>query len=96
MLRDWKGNCYIWDMESILNFRLYLTEFSILNTNADGGHHYLITNFEYKGKTRRLNIFFLNKYDEDKLFEVSSLTVEGELREDGNEDILLSNAIIVN
>ena len=95
LLRDWDGNCYIWDMKIISGYRLSITEFKILSNGADGGHYYLATDFLHEDKIRRVSVLFRSKEDENKLSQISSLIVEGELKEDSNGDVLLSDAVII-
>ena len=82
-------------MVSLRNYKLHLKQYSILSNGADGGHKYIVGEIIYKGQPRRISIFFTSKNDEKKLVQNSSIDVEGDFKDDGNEDLLLSNSRLI-
>ena len=77
-------------------FTIYLTNYLIGNTEADGGHRYLTTNIEYKGQRRDLTAFFVNKEDEEYIEFNRPIILKGDLLdEDVHQALLLLNAEIV-
>lgn len=66
-----------------------LTEFQILSNGADGGHHYVMTDVEIKKVKRKLVVLFSNKTDEQKLMHLSTITVTGNLIDEGPDQSLL-------
>lgn len=72
-----------------------LDKYKVQSTGADGGRHYILTEIEYKGKTRKLLATFLNKSDEKSLKENMQIKIKGELLDEGeNLDLLLMNTTI--
>lgn len=70
-------------------FEVELTDFVVLSNGADGGHHYVSTEIEYQGTIRKLEAFFLDKSDERKLSGQKSLSVVGDLIDQGKEQSLI-------
>lgn len=68
---------------------LKLTNFKVLSTGTDGGHHYISTKIEYKGLTRPIIALFKNKSDETKLTEILEITVKGNLVDEGLQHSLM-------
>lgn len=63
--------------------RFEINDFKILSTGADGGHYYLSTIVEFKGRKRNLTVIFKNKSDEKQLKQLDSLKVKGDLQDEG-------------
>jgi hypothetical protein len=77
-------------------FTIYLLNFRVLKTEADGGHRYLSTMVDYKGNYRELTAFFAHKEDEDKIDETIPVILKGDLLDDNhNHPLLLLNTEIV-
>ena len=77
-------------------FEIEINNYKIQSTGTDGGHHYILAEIEYKGKSRRLLVTFLDKLDEMKLKENMLLKLKGELLDEGeNLDLLLLNTTIL-
>ena len=77
-------------------FTIYLLNFRVLETEADGGHRYISTMVEYKGDYRELTAFFAHKEDEHKINETIPVILKGDLLDDNhNHALLLLNAEIV-
>jgi hypothetical protein len=72
-----------------------LTKFRILETGADGGHSYVTSDIVYKGQTRKIVVFFADKSDERKLKEKTEITVEGDLIEEKDQSLNLSNSRLI-
>jgi len=68
---------------------LKLTNYKVLSTGADGGHHYISTEIEYNGATRHITALFKNKSDEKKLSEKLEITVRGNLLDEGLQHSLM-------
>jgi len=68
--------------------RFTITDFKINSTGHDGGHHYVMSDIEYKSESRRLVIFFKEKSDERRLSKMSELIVEGHLLDQGPKQSL--------
>lgn len=78
------------------SFTIYLQDFRILHTDADGGHRYISTNIEYDGGRRPLTAFFADRDDEERIDETIPVILKGNLlAEEGNQPLLLMNASIV-
>jgi hypothetical protein len=78
------------------SFTIYLKDFRILHTDADGGHRYISTHIEYDGDQRPLTAFFAEKEDEDRIDETIPVILKGHLlAEDEAHPLLLLNASIV-
>jgi hypothetical protein len=76
-------------------FKIELDKYKVQSTGADGGHHYILAEIEYKGKTRRLLATFLDKSDEKSLKENMQIKIKGELLDEGeNLDLFLLNTTI--
>ncbi len=76
-------------------FEIELNNYKVQSTGADGGHHYVLAEVEYKGIPRRLLATFLDKSDEKKLKENIRIKIKGELVDEGkNLDLLLLNTTI--
>ena len=77
-------------------FTIYLDNFLIKATGADGGHRYITTTIDYKGEQRELKVFFAKKEDEEKADETIPIIISGELLDENNhQSLLLLNAGIV-
>lgn len=77
--------------------RYKLTNFKILSTGADGGHHYISTEINHSGQTRKMTILFKNKSDELLLSGKTELTVKGNLIDDDLQNsLMLLEAELVN
>ncbi|MNJ98106.1 hypothetical protein D3C87_158690 [compost metagenome] len=74
---------------------LKISDFEIFSNGVDGGHKYIVAQVEFNNEIRRISIIFQNKSDESRLNILNSLTVKGELINDGNEDLLMTQAIIL-
>lgn len=78
------------------SFTIYLKDFRILHTDADGGHRYISTNIEYDGGHRPLTAFFADRDDEERIDETIPVIIKGDLLADeGDQPLLLLNASIV-
>lgn len=74
-----------------------LEKYKVQSTGADGGHQYIVTKVEYKGKIRKLIILFANKSDEKKLKEKLRIRVKGQIQDDGGSyDLIMNKATIEN
>ncbi|WP_458626479.1 hypothetical protein [Winogradskyella sp. PC D3.3] len=74
---------------------LIIDEYVIKSTGADGGHKYISTEINLKGKIKKLTILFADKSDEKKLKNYEQLRVEGELQDNGEEyDLIMNNATL--
>jgi hypothetical protein len=62
-----------------------ISDFKILSTGVDGGHHYLSTIVYYKGSKRNMTVIFKNKSDEKRLEQLNSLKVKGHLQDEGSQ-----------
>ncbi|HEY1115847.1 MAG TPA: hypothetical protein VGE66_19930 [Chitinophagaceae bacterium] len=78
------------------SFTIYLKDFQILYTDADGGHRYISTSIDYNGGRRALTAFFADREDEERIDETIPVILKGNLlAEDGEHTLLLMNASIV-
>ena len=68
-----------------------LKKYNIQSTGANGGHNYLKTEIEYKGKIRKLVVLFANKTDEQNLKENTQIRIKGQLQDDGEKYDLVMN-----
>lgn len=74
-----------------------LTNFKVLSTGADGGHHYVSSEIEYAGATRKITVLFKNKSDEKLLMDKTEITVIGNLIDEGiQQSLMLLEAEIIN
>lgn len=74
-----------------------LTDYKIQSTGSDGGHHYLITKIEHKGKIRNMIVYFKDKSDERKVLHMNKVNLRGEIVDEGTEQYLsLINAELLN
>ncbi|MCK7590750.1 hypothetical protein M0G43_09205 [Subsaxibacter sp. CAU 1640] len=84
--------------EQILNpmlTELIIDKYVVKSTGADGGHKYISTEINLKGKTKKLTILFADKSDEKKLKENEQIRVKGELQDNTEEyDLIMSNATL--
>jgi hypothetical protein len=73
-----------------------ISDFKILSTGVDGGHHFLSTIVDFKGRKRSMTVIFKNKSDEKRLEQLKSLKVKGLLQDDGSQFslILLDSELI--
>ena len=72
-----------------------LEKYKVQSTGADGGHQYILTEVEYKGKTRKLVVLFADKSDEKQLKEKLRIRVKGQIQDDGeNYDLTMNKATI--
>ena len=62
-----------------------ISDFKILSTGVDGGHHYLSTIIDFKGSKRNMTVIFKNKNDEKRLEQLKSLKVKGHLQDEGSQ-----------
>ena len=77
-------------------FTIYLDDFRINQTEADGGHRFLTTTVDYKGDQRELKVFFAQKEDEEKIDETIPVILNGDLLDEHyHQPLLLLNAQIV-
>lgn len=90
-----KGELLYLRMESNTELKLYLEEFNVHHINADGSHKYITSNITCEGKSRKVTIFFKHKYDEEKLDTLETIYFTGILKDDGNEDLLLRDAVLL-
>jgi len=73
-----------------------VVDFIVLSTGVDGGHRYIETRLIYRGKQRRLTVFFASKLDEAKLEKGKPLKVSGTIQDDGDQfGLLLLEAVLV-
>lgn len=78
------------------SFTIYLKDFRILHTDADGGHRYISTTIDYGGGRRDLTAFFADREDEERIDETIPVILKGNLlAENGEHTLLLLNASIV-
>lgn len=78
------------------SFTIYLKDFRILYTDADGGHRYISTTIDYDGGRRNLTAFFADRDDEERIDETIPVILKGNLlSENGEHTLLLLNASIV-
>jgi hypothetical protein len=68
---------------------LKLTNYKVLSTGADGGHHYISTEIEHNGVTRQITALFKNKADEKRLSDKLEITVRGNLIDEGLQQSLM-------
>ncbi|SNC74684.1 hypothetical protein SAMN06265337_2494 [Hymenobacter gelipurpurascens] len=68
-----------------------LPDFTLLSTGTDGGHYYLYTLITHQGQLRKLVVFFATKEDEQKIQKATSVTVEGNLQDEGPQHSLHLN-----
>jgi hypothetical protein len=72
-----------------------LEKYKVQSTGADGGHQYILTEVEYKGKTRKLVVLFADKSDEKQLKEKLRIRIKGQIQDDGeNYDLTMNKATI--
>ena len=72
-----------------------LEKYKVQSTGADGGHQYILTEVEYKGKTRKLVVLFADKSDEKQLKEKLRIRVKGQIQDDGeNYDLIMNKTTI--
>ena len=62
-----------------------ISDFKILSTGVDGGHHYLSTIVDFKGSKRNMTVILKNKSDEKQLLQLKSLKVKGHLQDEGSQ-----------
>lgn len=62
-----------------------ISDFKILSTGVDGGHHYLSTIVDFKGSKRNLTVILKNKSDEKRLEQLKSIKVKGLLQDEGSQ-----------
>ena len=76
-------------------FEIQLNNYKVQSTGADGGHHYILAQIEYKGISRRLLATFLEKSDEKKLKENIPIKIKGKIVDEGKKfDLILMNSTI--
>jgi hypothetical protein len=81
---EWK-----WEMfDKLSDFKIEITDYEILTTGADGGHIYLTTEINYKGKLRTLVIYFADKSDEEKVRTKDKFKLSGRLLDEGEKQSL--------
>jgi hypothetical protein len=68
---------------------LKLTNYKVLSTGVDGGHHYISTEIEHNGVIRQITALFRNKSDEKKLSDKLEITVRGNLLDEGLQQSLM-------
>lgn len=68
---------------------LKLTNYKVLSTGADGGHHYISTEIEHNGVKRQLTVLFKSKSYEKELSDKSEITVRGNLLDEGMQQSLM-------
>ena len=74
---------------------LIIDKYSVKTTGADGGHIYVSTEIEYKGKLRKLTVLFIENPDEMELKKGSELKIKGELKNEGEKyDLIMNNATL--
>jgi len=74
---------------------IVIEKYKVQSTGADGGHRYILTEIEYKGKIRKLIALFKEKSDERKLKENVRIRIKGELEDDGEKyDLIMNNTSI--
>ncbi len=76
-------------MKNSISFEFKIEQYKVLETGADGGHSYISTEVEFKGKKRRLTALFLYKSDEKKLKDNLELYIEGDLFDEGEQHSLM-------
>ena len=75
---------------------LILEEYKVQSTGAGGGHHYILTEIQYKGRKRNLVILFASKTDERKLKENKRIRIKGDLEDEGEKyDLIMSNTTLI-
>ena len=72
-----------------------LTKFRTLETGADGGHRYVISDIDHKGRRRKIVVFFSDKSDEQKLEGKTEITVEGTLIDEENQSLNLLDSRLI-
>jgi hypothetical protein len=73
-----------------------ISDFTILSTGNDGGHHYLYTHIDYLGMRRKLVVFFATKADERNMRTATKVTVTGKLLDQGPlHSLLLMDAALL-
>jgi hypothetical protein len=72
-----------------------LTKFKTLETSVDGGHSYVISDIDFKGRTRRIVVFFADKSDEQKLKGRTEITVDGDLIDEKDQSLNILNARLI-
>ncbi len=74
---------------------LILEKYTVQSTGADGGHHYIKTEIDYKGKSRKLIVMFTDKTDELHLKENTQIRVKGRIHDNGEQyDLVMRTAEI--
>ncbi len=74
---------------------LIIDKYSVKTTGVDGGHIYVSTEIEYKGKLRKLTVLFIENPDEMELKKGSELKIKGELKDEGEKyDLIMNNATL--
>ena len=76
-------------VSSYFMMTLKLTNYKVLSTGADGGHHYISTEIEHNGVKRQLTALFKNKSDEKRLSDKFEITVRGNLFDEGLQQSLM-------
>ena len=66
-----------------------LTNFEILSTGADGGHHYIKSQISFQGQLREIIVLFKNKSDEEEIINKTEIIVCGQLKDQGKEQTLI-------
>jgi len=83
-------------MRKSVSFEIEISNYLLLSTGADGGHHYISVDIEYKGQSRKLVAYFYDKNDEEKLLKKPHLKIQGDLIDEGMQySLSLYNTIIV-
>lgn len=74
--------------DKLSDFIIEITDYEILTTGADGGHIYLTTEINYKGKLRILVIYFADKSNEEKVRTKDKFKLSGRLLDEGEKQSL--------
>jgi hypothetical protein len=78
-----------WELyDKISNFEIEISDFQMLSTGVDGGHIYVTTEINYKGKLRKLDIYFADKSDEQKVQTKDKLKLSGRMFDEGLQQSL--------
>lgn len=72
-----------------------LTNFKILETGADGGRRYVVSEIDYKGQRRKLVVFFTDKKDEKNLQTKTEIIVEGKLIDEKDQSLNLLESKLI-
>lgn len=84
------------DMLRTTDFKMSIDKYEIKSTGAGGGHKYISTQIDFKGKKRKLIATMFTKSDENKLDGKTRIEICGDLMDEGEKyDLTLLNTEII-